>query len=118
MHHILLVDKDSLTQRTMTILLADAGYAVTSAFGRVEAVRLLSEHSNRFDILLTEVDSPDEITGISLASFSRRIRPGRPTVFTSEHPESLMGWLHNNEAFVQKPLSSQALLKAMITVLS
>ena len=118
MHHILCVESDIGLQRLMADVLVDAGYAVTNACRGTEAVGLLLEHSDRFDVLLTEADLPDEITGISLASFSRRMRPGRPTVFITVKSETFTEWLQGNEAILHKPFNNQALLAAMSIVCS
>ena len=60
--HILFVDDDVLTQWSLTEVLDQAGYSVTSACRAEEAIRLIGSGGG-FDVLLTDVALPDQMTG-------------------------------------------------------
>ena len=109
-HTILFVDDDVLTQWIMSEVLSEAGFSVTSACRGSEASQLI-EQSDEFDLLLTDFDLPDEVSGTDLSARWRELYPRRPVIYTSGRSLAVTGQLDANEAFVQKPFDAGGLLR-------
>ncbi len=115
-YSILFADDDVLTQWTMTEVLAEAGFDVTSACRGAEAFSLLGDMPE-LDLLITDVDLPDNVSGIDVGHVWRRQRPGRPVIYigTSRHPATRR--LEAHETFLCKPFTPATLLSTIATAL-
>ena len=118
MQCVLFVDDNVLNHWIMTEALTTAGFDVTGACRGADALRFLTNNPGHFDLLLTDIDLPDKMSGLQLAGCWRLLRPGRPTVFASYQMQPLIGRLHDNESFIQKPYQSLDLLEAVRRVLA
>ena len=107
--HILFADDDVLTQWTMTEVLTQAGFVVTSACRGVEASQLL-DRTPDFDLLLTDVDLPDNVNGHALADLWQSISPGRPVIYTGIKRGPVVRMLDHHEYFLEKPFNAAKLL--------
>ena len=107
--HILFADDDVLTQWIMTDVLTQAGFTVTSACRGVEASALL-DGAGDFDLLLTDVDLPDNVNGHALSDLWQATRPGRPVIYTGTTNGPIIRMLGHHEHFLRKPLSPGKLL--------
>jgi DNA-binding response OmpR family regulator len=72
---VLLVEADILVRHPLAEYLRECGYRVLEAFDGNEARQLLSGASIAIDIVLADVDAPDE-SGFVLAAWIRGNRPG------------------------------------------
>ena len=108
--NILFADDDVLTQWTMTEVLLQAGFTVTNACRGIEAVALL-DGSEEFDLLLTDVDLPDNVNGHELADRWRQTLPGRPVIYTGVKRGPTFRLLDHHEHFQEKPFSEAKLLR-------
>ena len=109
---VLLVDDDVITQWVMAEALAEAGCDVVSACRGVEASSLLTEQSG-FDLLVTDIDLPDGLTGIDLAHLWRQAMPGRPVLYIANERQAAIQHLRPNEWFLAKPFTPDTLLDAV-----
>ena len=106
---VLFVDDDVFTQWIMTEVLTDAGFDVVSACRGAEAVRLLTDAPD-FDLLITDVDLPDNVGGTDLGQVWRSAVPGRPTLYTGTRRHPATRHLASNEFFLNKPFTPEMLL--------
>lgn len=115
---ILLVEDEMLVREVTRQVLQHAGYMVLESSGPGEALRLVSQHQGRIDLLLTDVVMP-EMNGTDLASRLQDLRPQLRTVFMSGYAESdiaqsisRMSALH-----IQKPFTVDGLLSRIVEAL-
>lgn len=109
---VLFVDDDVLAQWILSEVLDQAGFSVTSVCRAEEAMRLIGS-STDFDVLLIDVVLPDGMTGVDVADFWRLVNPGRPVVYATNLPRSLVGSLGADEAYLQKPCNGSDLLRVL-----
>lgn len=113
---ILFVDDDVITQWTMTDVLTDAGFDVTSACRGIEAMAHIKQDAE-FDVLLTEIDLPDGVSGLQLAQRWRQRLGPRPVIFMGMNgciPLGQLGW---HEIFVEKPFAPDRLLETILAAI-
>ena len=114
---VLLVDDEVLITKTLKMLLED--YAVTTANGGLEAIRLLSTQD--FDVVLCDVMMPD-VTGIDVYRHVREARPDLAKRFifmTGDSLTSLASGLPTDEgAWLEKPFAGDTVLAALARVLA
>ena len=110
--HILFADDDVLAQWTLTEALNQAGFQVTGVCRASDAICALRSVSN-FDLLLTDVALPGDISGVELADYWRLAHPGRPVVYATSQPRSEIGRLEDGEHFIRKPCAGDALLRVV-----
>jgi PAS domain S-box-containing protein len=111
---ILLVDDDPAVRKVTSSVLTNAGYTVIEAFDGVEGLRICSDPSTSIDLVLTDVVMP-HMGGRELARGVREVRPGTPMVFMSGYTRTSIAdeELIANARFVEKPFTSDALLRAV-----
>ncbi len=107
---ILFADDDVLSQWIMTDVLTHAGFTVTSVCRGVEAIALVEKNSD-FDLLLTDLDLPDNVTGHELANHWRDTLPGRPVLYTGIKRGPVLRILEQHEYYMDKPLNADRLLQ-------
>jgi two-component system, cell cycle sensor histidine kinase and response regulator CckA len=111
---ILLVEDETALQAILAEMLEDGGYKVLVAGGPEEALRIAAERE--VDLLLTDVVMP-RIMGPALAERVRALRPGIRVIYMSGYTgesaagQSLMEI--SQEALIEKPFTSDALLRAV-----
>ncbi len=86
--HILLVDdeKDILTMEKE--MLARLGYKVSSRGSSIEALEAFKASSNKFDLVITDMQMPN-ISGIKLAAEFIKIRPDIPVLLCTGFSETM-----------------------------
>jgi PAS domain S-box-containing protein len=113
---ILLVEDETPLRSVMRRSLEDAGFTVLEAGSAAEAIRLVAaENSNPISLVLTDVIMPGQ-GGRELADRIAELRPGIPVLFTSGYTDSDIerrGLLEPGAAFVQKPVTPDALVRAV-----
>ena len=113
---ILFVDDDALTQWVMADALTEAGCEVTSACRGMEACRLIEE-AHGFDVLITDIDLPDVLTGTDLARVWHGASPNRPVLYIGSVNHPAVRHLERHETFLAKPFTPDMLLDAVQQVL-
>jgi PAS domain S-box-containing protein len=115
----LVVEDDALVRSMAARALTEAGYRVLEAENGRAALDLVRRHTGRLDLLVTDVGMP-EVDGYELACSLREARPGLPVVFMSGYgdQEFRRQPLGAAQSFLQKPLSPDALVRAVGEVMN
>ena len=82
---VLLVDDDDLVRATLTELLEQSGFQVTSVTNVVEALRHISSES--YDVLLSDLHMPGAGDGLTVVSAMRHANPSAVTLLLSAFPQ-------------------------------
>jgi two-component system cell cycle sensor histidine kinase/response regulator CckA len=109
---ILLVEDEDGVRRVVHRLLTRAGYEVEEARVGQEALALVGDDIQRFDLVLTDVYMPG-MNGVLLAEWLRTQRHDLPILFMSGHIDDpqLVERLRTSDAVVvDKPFTAEALL--------
>ncbi len=117
---ILLVEDEDEICELVALLLAENGYAVTSAAHANEAIRIFRSENGTFDLLFSDIALPDE-DGISLANRLVRIKPDLPVLLTSGYMDAEGQWrikCDKGYGFVSKPFSTAVMLKEVSQALT
>jgi PAS domain S-box-containing protein len=83
---VLLVEDETLVRQLTHEILRRSGYRVLEAAGGAEALRLLHDHADRIDLLLTDVVMPG-MSGYELVERARPLRPDMRILFVSGYSE-------------------------------
>jgi CheY-like chemotaxis protein len=115
MSSILLVDDHLSVRCSVGDVLRDAGYQVSEAANAAQALKLLERRS--FDLLIVDYLLP-EMKGDAIARIARERWPDLRVMFLSGYAEflSLTG-KSGDDTLIQKPISVDALCKAVASAL-
>jgi YesN/AraC family two-component response regulator len=111
---ILLVDDDEVVRFSLSKILQQDGFAVTTAANVSEAL----EHINStvFDVLLTDLHMPGAGDGLTVVSAMRHSNPKAVTMVLSAFPEmeaAARAILQQTDQILVKPMEVMALVKAI-----
>jgi two-component system cell cycle sensor histidine kinase/response regulator CckA len=112
---VLVVEDEVIVRRMMTRALEEAGYRVLQAGNAAEAIEIVTRAPDKINLLLTDVVMPGQ-NGRELAESIKTLRPGIPVLFTSGYTDGEIerrGLLDPGAAFIQKPLTPAALVRAL-----
>jgi len=110
---ILLVEDEPQVRAIVKRALERGGYAVLSASGPEEALRICETTLTRIDLLLTDVVMP-QMNGRELAERVRVLRPSSKTLFMSGYTDDAIlrhGVLDEGVPFLQKPVTPSNLTR-------
>jgi CheY-like chemotaxis protein len=117
----ILIGEDDSTVRTMTVsVLRECGYTVIEAEDGEEVINKFIEQRDRIDLLILDVIMPKK-SGREVYDVVKDIKPGVKVLFTSGYTADFM---HTREIldeglyFVQKPISTDTLLRAIRSVVN
>lgn len=116
---VLVVDDEEIVARTTQTLLARTGYNVTVVTNAQEALRLVHENPDAFDIVLTDQSMPD-MPGHILAKEVSRIRADLPVLLLTGNTYSVDEnrlQEYGISAVLMKPVGSRELSEAVQRVL-
>ncbi len=108
---ILLVEDERSIRVTTDVYLSGLGYTVLSAEAPDEALRLVSEHPDEVELLVTDVVMPG-MNGRDLADRLRQMHPAVRCLFISGYTANVIahhGVLDVGVAFLSKPIAREAL---------
>nr|MDA3785561.1 ATP-binding protein [Deltaproteobacteria bacterium] len=80
--HILFVDDEPTLIELGQLILGHLGYKVTAVSSSLEALQMLRDHPEQFDLLMTDQSMP-QMTGCHLAKEALAIRPDLPVILCS-----------------------------------
>jgi PAS domain S-box-containing protein len=112
---ILVVEDEPVVRKMMTRALQEAGYTVLEAGNAAEAIEVVTRTMDKISLLLTDVVMPGK-NGRELAKQVQELSPGIPVLFTSGYTDGEIerrGLLEPGSAFIQKPLTPAALVRAV-----
>jgi two-component system cell cycle sensor histidine kinase/response regulator CckA len=108
---ILLVEDDAQVREVAVRILRDYGYQVLEASSAEQALPLCESHPGVIDLLLTDVVMP-RVSGPELAAQLLAVRPEMLVLYMSgytDHSALRHGVLHEQVAYIQKPLTPTGL---------
>jgi DNA-binding response OmpR family regulator len=111
---ILLVDDDEMMRSTLSELLEDSGFAVTTAANVTEALKYIS--SQTFEVLLSDLHMPGAGDGLTVVSAMRHANPKAVTILLSAFPEmdaAAHAILLQADEILVKPMKVEALVGAI-----
>jgi CheY-like chemotaxis protein len=117
---ILLVEDEPAVRAIMKRSLEEAGYKIVEAGNVADALERFVQSTARINLVLTDVVMPGG-SGRELADRVAELRPGTPVVFTSGYTDGDIqrrGLLAPGVAFIEKPVTPEALVRAVQRVLS
>lgn len=114
---ILVVDDEEPIRKLMKVVLADSGFRILQAASSDEALGMLEIHGESIHLVVTDIQMPPGMDGLSLVEAVRRRRPDLPVLFISGYSH-LYGRLSDvvDQArtwFLQKPFSPYQLVEAV-----
>ena len=115
---ILLVEDDDLIRKLTQRILTLNGYTVLSATGPEEAVRSAVEHGS-IQLMITDVAMP-RMDGRELAKYLELAHPEMKVLYMSGYTSGIIshnGLLEEGLAFIEKPFTSDELLRRVKLVL-
>ncbi|WP_259149808.1 response regulator [Rhizobium sp. BIGb0125] len=101
---LLVVEDDGLIRMDIVDMLVDAGYQVLEAANADQALDVL-EREPTICALLTDIDMPGTINGISLAHRVKEERPNCKIVVISGRYSPSQGTLPDEAIYLSKPIS-------------
>jgi len=110
--NILVVEDNAEVGEFSTQLLQDLGYQTMLARNAEEALKLLDENPEQFDIVLSDVVMPG-IDGVTLGKEVRRRVPGLPFVLNSGYSHVLADDGSHGFELIHKPYSVEELSKVL-----
>ncbi len=106
---ILIVDDEDLMLTMGQMVLSDSGYQVQTANSAEKALDLLSRSDSAFDLVITDMVMP-QMSGRELMERMRRVSPDVRFLCCSGFVRPASG-ANENALFLQKPFTSQELLR-------
>jgi CheY-like chemotaxis protein len=108
---ILVVEDQDLVRNLACDILERYGYRVVEARSGAEAIALVQRYPETIHLLLTDVILP-RMNGRALAEALQALRPGLRVLYTSGHPEEVIGEdavLGPETPYLRKPYSPEDL---------
>ena len=116
---ILLVEDDDEVRQVATRILRRSGYRVLEASNGADALRVCKSEPEPVDLIVTDIVMP-EMGGSELAQRIRETRPDARILFTSGYTGDAVvrqRFLHEGEAFIEKPFTPASLTQKAREVL-
>ena len=113
-----LVEDDYAVRMITQRVLESHGYKICEATTAREALDLWRSRAEEIALLLSDIIMPEGVTGRDLAEQLRAQRPALKVIFMSGYSADVIGkdtdfFRRTNSSFLQKPVSSRALLETV-----
>ncbi|MDC7235239.1 MAG: ATP-binding protein [Spirochaetales bacterium] len=112
---ILLVDDEPLIANYSELILKDLGYSVTSVTDSRQALTLIQEKSQDFDLLITDMMMP-HYNGEQLCDKTADLRPDLPMIICSGYSDNVLSSKavkNNKRTYLSKPFSRSEIAQAI-----
>jgi CheY-like chemotaxis protein len=109
---VLLVDDDEIVRMTLTGVLEQSGFAMTTASNVPEALRLITG-TESYDVLLSDLHMPGAGDGLTVISAMRHANPGAVTMLLTAFPEmtaAAAAILQQTDEILVKPVNVTSLI--------
>jgi CheY-like chemotaxis protein len=109
---VLLVDDDEIVRMTLSGVLEQSGFAITTAANVPEALRLISDKQS-FDVLLSDLHMPGAGDGLTVISAMRHANPAAVTMLLTAFPEmtaAAAAILQQADEILVKPVNVTSLI--------
>jgi signal transduction histidine kinase len=113
---IMVVEDDDDVREYLADFLGKVGFDVTAAGDGVQALKLI-EHSERIDVLCTDIVMPGGLNGYELARSARSLQPDLKVIFMSGYSEKAAAPANGNAPFLAKPFLGPELVETVRTVI-
>jgi DNA-binding NtrC family response regulator len=110
---ILVVEDEMLIRMSTTATLEDAGFLVLEASNSAEALAILSHHGE-IRVMLTDVNMPGTMNGLSLVSRVRCDHPAIRSIVMSGHSSALDATNAGATGFLSKPFLNQTMVAPVL----
>ena len=110
---ILVVVDEMLIRMSTTATLEDAGFLVLEARNSAEALAILSHHGE-IRVMLTDVNMPGTMNGLSLVSRVRCDHPAIRSIVMSGHSNAPDATNAGATGFLSKPFLNQTMVDAVL----
>jgi len=111
---ILLVDDEALLRKSVRRILEQAGYTVIEAADGFEALTMIQEHQDGFELLITDIVLP-KMRGTELAQRLVPMYPHMKVLYMSGYAEDAV--LDDSAHFIPKPFKRDVLVRKVREVL-
>jgi len=111
---VLLVDDDEVVRMSLSLLLEQSGFTVTSAANVPEALKYISSES--YDVLLSDLHMPGAGDGLTVVSAMRHANPMAVTLLLSAFPEmtaAAQAIMHQADEILVKPMDVVSLIEVI-----
>jgi CheY-like chemotaxis protein len=111
---VLLVDDDEVVRVSLSFVLEQSGFTVTSASNVPEALKYISSES--YDVLLSDLHMPGAGDGLTVVSAMRHANPTAVTLLLSAFPEmdaAAQAILHQADEILVKPMEVESLIQVI-----
>ena len=119
-NRVLLVDDDEVVRMTLTGVLEQSGFKVTTAANVPEALRLITSEES-FDVLLSDLHMPGAGDGLTVVSAMKHSNPRAVTLLLSAFPEmtaAAAAILQQTDEILLKPVDASSLIDVIKQQLS
>jgi PAS domain S-box-containing protein len=117
--HILFIDDEEMLAEMGKTMLERLGYRVTIETNSLEALKIMQNQPNRFDLVITDQTMPG-MTGSDLARRMLQIRPGLPIILCTGFSNMISeekARIYGIKGFAMKPLAKKDLASLIRKVL-
>jgi CheY-like chemotaxis protein len=111
---VLLVDDDEVVRTSLSFVLEQSDFTVTTAANVPEALKYISSES--YDVLLTDLHMPGAGDGLTVVSAMRHANPMAVTLLLSAFPEmgaAAQAILHQADEILIKPMDVLSLIQVI-----
>ncbi|SDF65772.1 Response regulator receiver domain-containing protein [Salipiger thiooxidans] len=110
---ILVVEDEPIIRMDLALGLADLGYTVLEARDAATALRVM-DGSNAVDVLVTDIDMPGEMNGLTLSSEARQRSDSCRIVIMSGGTPPSPHAIPQDSPFLAKPLAAKDIVAALV----
>ena len=118
-YKILIVEDELLVNRQLCLMLEKYGFNIISATSPNEAITILSNKSNKFDLLLTDIVMP-KMNGKELAIKAKEIQSEIKVLYMSGYTSDVLknkSLLEDKEKLIHKPFRREQLFEKLTEIL-